>query len=188
MTRHDNRDRIGAERIADRAGSAWSSHLERDLAVGRHDAIWDSRGAPEHPPCERAGRATNRAARRNRGACRRSTGPAPGARGRDGAAPRGSAATGCSATSAKTSSRFSLSKAIRTSPLGVAISSRVPTGLSMVVTATSTSPLASARCEESVGHGLVDGHRSSLLSFFSPSCTLWRAESWVVDIVAAISG
>jgi len=68
------------------------------------------------------------------------------------------------------------------------MSSSVPTGLSMVATATSTSPFASAAFDKSVGHGQVDGHRSSLLSFFNPSCTLWRAESWVVDIAAAISG
>ena len=42
--------------------------------------------------------------------------------------------------------------------------------------------------EKSLGQRQVDCHRSSLLSFFNPSCTLWRAESCVVDIAAAISG
>jgi hypothetical protein len=49
-------------------------------------------------------------------------------------------------------------------------------------------PLGFGALEKPAAQSLVDGHRSPLLSFFRPSCTLWRAESCVVDIAAAISG
>src|SRR4029077_10979730 len=52
VTRDDDRDRVGAERVADSAGGAWRSNRTRDLAVGRDCAVGNVGGAVEHAPAE----------------------------------------------------------------------------------------------------------------------------------------
>ena len=144
MARHHDRDRIGSERIADRAGAPWRANPDGDVAVARHRPVRD----PGRPPEHLAGEVAGERPVEGHVEVAELAGEVPSSSRRTGSRRRGASRMRGDrrvATSPSTSSRFSFSKAMRTSPLRRAMSSRVPIGLSMVVTATSTSPFASAR-------------------------------------------
>ena len=187
MARDHHGDRVGAQRVAHCAGATWCADLEGDLAIARHRAVGD----PGRPAQHLAGEISHQ--RPVQGHLEILQLP--------GEVPVELAAHRVETARRLEDARRQLHRDLPEHLIAVLVlerdtdkslgrgheeerADRAVHGRDRHV----DEALGLRALEKSVGQRWGDGHWSSLLSFFNPSCTLWRAESCVVDIAAAISG
>ena len=191
---HDDRDRVGAERVAGGAHGARAAGRVRHLLVGGELAVGDL-GRGSAPAGEAAGQLPVERQPEARAAALEVLVQLALARRRSAGAPRGRAARSApQARAAPPRGRSGSLNEIRTRPRGVAATSTGPTGESTVVYATSSRPSFAARSASRPAAAPAAAvtsarprprqrrlqflHRSHVaLSFFNPSCRLRRAAS-----------